>query len=182
MTKAIESGMPKLRIEETAARRQARVDRGEDVIVGVNKFQLAEEPEIDIREIDNTRRARGAGRAPEAASARARDAAQGRSATLDALTHARRERQGQPARARASRRRARAPRWARSPTRWRRSGAATAPRSARSPASTAGSSTTTTSGRRCSGEVDALRRASTAAARACWSPRSARTATTAAPR
>src|SRR5262249_41496745 len=54
MTKAIEAGMPKLRIEETAARRQARVDRGEDVIVGVNKFTLAEEPEIDTREIDNT--------------------------------------------------------------------------------------------------------------------------------
>src|SRR5216684_1872371 len=54
MTKAIEAGMPKLRIEETAARRQARVDRGEDVIVGVNKFQAAEEPPIDIREIDNT--------------------------------------------------------------------------------------------------------------------------------
>jgi len=54
MTKAIESGMPKLRIEETAARRQARVDRGEDVIVGVNKFKLPEEPEIDLREIDNT--------------------------------------------------------------------------------------------------------------------------------
>ena len=54
MTKAIESGMPKLRIEETSARRQARIDRGEDVIVGVNKFQLEDEPEIDIREIDNT--------------------------------------------------------------------------------------------------------------------------------
>jgi methylmalonyl-CoA mutase len=54
MTKAIESGMPKLRIEETAARRQARIDRGDDVIVGVNKFQLTEEPEIDVREIDNT--------------------------------------------------------------------------------------------------------------------------------
>ncbi len=54
MTKAIEAGMPKLRIEETAARRQARVDRGEDVIVGVNKFRLDEEPEIDTREIDNT--------------------------------------------------------------------------------------------------------------------------------
>jgi len=53
MTKAIESGMPKLRIEETSARRQARVDRGEDVIVGVNKFKLSEEPEIDVREIDN---------------------------------------------------------------------------------------------------------------------------------
>ena len=54
MTRALESGMPKLRIEETAARRQARVDRGEDVIVGVNKFQLAEEPTVQIREIDNT--------------------------------------------------------------------------------------------------------------------------------
>jgi methylmalonyl-CoA mutase len=54
MTKAIEAGMPKLRIEETAARRQARVDRGEDVIVGVNKFQAPEEPVLDIREIDNT--------------------------------------------------------------------------------------------------------------------------------
>jgi methylmalonyl-CoA mutase len=54
MTKAIEAGWPKLRIEETAARRQARVDRGEDVVVGVNKFRLAEEPEIDTREIDNT--------------------------------------------------------------------------------------------------------------------------------
>ena len=53
MTKAIEAGMPKLRIEETAARRQARIDRGEDVIVGVNKFKLPEEPEIDTREIDN---------------------------------------------------------------------------------------------------------------------------------
>ena len=39
MTKAVESGMPKLRIEEAAARRQARVDRGEDVIVGVNKYR-----------------------------------------------------------------------------------------------------------------------------------------------
>src|SRR5512140_1261925 len=54
MTKAIEAGMPKLRIEETAARRQARIDRGDDIIVGVNKFQLAEEPEIDVREIDNS--------------------------------------------------------------------------------------------------------------------------------
>jgi methylmalonyl-CoA mutase len=54
MTRAIEMGVPKMRIEETAARRQARVDRGDDVIVGVNQFQLDEEPEIDTREIDNT--------------------------------------------------------------------------------------------------------------------------------
>jgi len=54
MTKAIQNGMPKLRIEECATRRQARVDRGDDVIVGVNKYKLAEEPEIDVRDIDNT--------------------------------------------------------------------------------------------------------------------------------
>src|SRR5205814_7622191 len=53
MTKAVASGMPKLRIEESAARRQARVDRGEDVIVGVNKYRLAEEESIDIRDVDN---------------------------------------------------------------------------------------------------------------------------------
>jgi len=75
MTKAVESGMPKLRIEEAAARRQARIDRGDEVIVGVNKYRLAEEtqrsagrtagsaqrsrpeqqePPVDIREVDNT--------------------------------------------------------------------------------------------------------------------------------
>ncbi len=54
MTRAVESGMPKMRIEEASALRQARVDRGEDVIVGVNKYQPAEEPSIDILDIDNT--------------------------------------------------------------------------------------------------------------------------------
>ena len=53
MTKAVAEGMPKLRIEESAARRQARVDRGEDVIVGVNKYKLADEAEIDLLEVDN---------------------------------------------------------------------------------------------------------------------------------
>ncbi len=54
MTRAIEQGMPKLRIEECAARRQARIDRGDDVIVGVNKYRPDEEPEIDVLDIDNT--------------------------------------------------------------------------------------------------------------------------------
>src|SRR5262252_3927409 len=54
MTKAVEAGIPKMRIEEAAARRQARVDRGEDVIVGVNRFQLKQEDAIDVRAIDNT--------------------------------------------------------------------------------------------------------------------------------
>jgi methylmalonyl-CoA mutase len=54
MTKAIVAGMPKLRIEEAATRRQARVDSGEDVIVGVNKYRPPEEADLDIRDIDNT--------------------------------------------------------------------------------------------------------------------------------
>ncbi|MEI8001727.1 MAG: methylmalonyl-CoA mutase [Actinomycetes bacterium] len=53
MTKAVESGMPKLRIEEAAARKQARIDRGEETIVGVNKYRLSDQPQVDIREIDN---------------------------------------------------------------------------------------------------------------------------------
>ncbi len=54
MTKAVISGMPKLRIEEAAAIRQARIDRGEEVIVGVNKYQPEQDPEIDVLDIDNT--------------------------------------------------------------------------------------------------------------------------------
>jgi methylmalonyl-CoA mutase len=54
MTRAVEAGMPKLRIEEAAARRQARIDRGEEVIVGVNKYKLKEEEPVDILEVDNT--------------------------------------------------------------------------------------------------------------------------------
>ncbi len=54
MTKAVESGMPKMRIEEASVLRQARIDRGEEIIVGVNKYQLAEQPQVDILDIDNT--------------------------------------------------------------------------------------------------------------------------------
>ena len=53
MTKAVATGMPKLRIEESAARRQAMIDRGEEVIVGVNKYRLAQQDPIDILDIDN---------------------------------------------------------------------------------------------------------------------------------
>jgi methylmalonyl-CoA mutase len=53
MAKAIETGLPKLRIEEAAARKQSRIDRGEDVIVGVNKYTLDQEDQVDILEIDN---------------------------------------------------------------------------------------------------------------------------------
>ena len=54
MTRAVSAGMPKLRIEEAAARRQARIDRGQDVIVGVNRFVSDDTREVDILEIDNT--------------------------------------------------------------------------------------------------------------------------------
>jgi len=54
MTKAIESGMPKLKIEESAARKQARIDIGSEVIVGVNKYKLAKENPIETLDIDNT--------------------------------------------------------------------------------------------------------------------------------
>lgn len=53
MAKAIETGLPKLKIEEAAAAKQARIDRGEDVIVGVNKYKPQKEDEIEVLEIDN---------------------------------------------------------------------------------------------------------------------------------
>lgn len=53
MTKAIEKGIPKMRIEEAAAKKQARIDSGQDTIVGVNKYQLKEEDPLQILEVDN---------------------------------------------------------------------------------------------------------------------------------
>ena len=53
MTKAVATGMPKLRIEESAARRQAMIDKGDEVIVGVNKYKLAKQDPIEILDIDN---------------------------------------------------------------------------------------------------------------------------------
>ena len=53
MTKAIEKGIPKMRIEEAAAKKQAKIDSGQDIIVGVNKFQLKEEDPLQILNVDN---------------------------------------------------------------------------------------------------------------------------------
>lgn len=53
MTKAAATGMPKRRIEEAATRRQAAGDRGEEIIVGVNKYRLGNEEQVDILDIDN---------------------------------------------------------------------------------------------------------------------------------
>jgi len=55
MIKAIEAGIPKQKIEESAARKQARIDRGEEVIVGVNKYQLKQEDPINILDVDNAK-------------------------------------------------------------------------------------------------------------------------------
>ncbi|KAI8622766.1 methylmalonyl-CoA mutase-domain-containing protein [Chytriomyces sp. MP71] len=54
MAKAVDSGMPKLKIEESAAKRQARIDSGKEIIVGVNKYRLKDEDKIDVLAIDNT--------------------------------------------------------------------------------------------------------------------------------
>jgi methylmalonyl-CoA mutase len=54
MTKAVSAGMPKQRIEEAAARKQARIDRAEETVVGVNKYKLEQEDDLDILDVDNT--------------------------------------------------------------------------------------------------------------------------------
>jgi methylmalonyl-CoA mutase len=86
MTKAVESGMPKLRIEEAAARRQARVDRGEDIIVGVNKYHSAQQADVEVLDIDNSK-VREQQIARLAKIKASRDGAQV-AAALDALTQA----------------------------------------------------------------------------------------------
>ncbi|WP_321394700.1 methylmalonyl-CoA mutase [Emcibacter sp.] len=53
MTKAVEAGLPKMKIEEAAARKQARIDKGEEVVVGVNKYRLQKEDPIEILDVDN---------------------------------------------------------------------------------------------------------------------------------
>jgi methylmalonyl-CoA mutase len=83
MAKAIETGMPKLRIEESAARKQARIDQGLDVIVGVNKYQIEEEPLEDVREVSETVREEQIQRLKEIKAARD-DAAVEK--TLEAIT------------------------------------------------------------------------------------------------
>ncbi len=86
MTKAIESGMPKLRIEESAAKKQASIDSGRDVIVGVNKYQLAEEDQIEVLDVDNAAVREGQiARINKIRAERDNDACQ---AALDAITAA----------------------------------------------------------------------------------------------
>jgi methylmalonyl-CoA mutase len=130
MTKAVATGMPKRRIEEAAAAKQARIDKGEDVIVGVNKYKLASEEHLDTLEVDN-HAVREAQIARLQKMRATRDEARCRAA-LAALT------EGAPTTTCSnsrSRRRAIAPRWARFRTRWKPPSAATAPCRPPSPAS-----------------------------------------------
>jgi methylmalonyl-CoA mutase len=76
MAKAIETGMPKMRVEESAARKQARIDQGLDVIVGVNKYQIEDEPLKDILAVPETIREEQVARLKEIKAARDDDAVQ----------------------------------------------------------------------------------------------------------
>jgi methylmalonyl-CoA mutase len=86
MTKAVASGMPKLRIEEAAARRQAKLDRGEEIVVGVNKYRVIEEQAVEILDVDNAKvREQQVRRLAEIKAKRDPNAV---AAALDALTKA----------------------------------------------------------------------------------------------
>jgi methylmalonyl-CoA mutase len=92
MAKAIETGIPKMRIEEAAARKQARIDSGRDTIVGVNKYRLAKEDPIDTLEVDNT--AVREAQLKRLAILRANRNNEEVQASLDALTHAAKTNEG----------------------------------------------------------------------------------------
>jgi len=85
MARAIEAGMPKLRIEESAARRQARIDQGKDVIVGVNKYKIDEDVDLDILEVPASVRDEQIARLKELRASRDNKAVQ---KSIEALTRA----------------------------------------------------------------------------------------------
>ncbi len=85
MAKAIESGMPKMRVEESAARRQARIDQGKDVIVGVNKYQIEEDLDLDVLEVSGAIRDEQVAMIKEIKEKRDNDAVQ---KALEAITNA----------------------------------------------------------------------------------------------
>ncbi len=133
MTKAVATGMPKLRIEETAARRQAMIDRGDEVIVGVNKYRKDREDPIDILDIDNV-----AVRKSQIARLERIRATRDQAACEAALAEiTRRAREGGNLLEPRSKPPARAPPWGKSARRWNRNSAATGPRCRRWPASMA---------------------------------------------
>ena len=183
MSKAIEAGIPKLRIEEAAARTQARIDSGAQAVIGVNTYRLADEDPLDVRKVDNDDVYRQQIAKLERLRAE-RDADEVQRA-LDALTRAAGTPDGRVTTCSRSpsTRPGRRRRSVRSPARWSRSGAATRRRSVRSPvcSGTRPAPTATPSSRRFSPRRRRSRRPR-AGAHGSWSPRWARTATTAARR
>jgi methylmalonyl-CoA mutase len=176
MAKAIEAGIPKLRIEEAAARAQARIDSGRQTVVGVNKYKLDEEEEPSSPQGRQHGRARIAGRALQRC-ARTRRAAEVSGAP--ALTQARRKRDGNLLELAVDAARAKATVGEIS-GRWRRSTVATRPTIRAIRASTAARLGESEEG--CAASCATrrrLRRAARAADRASSSPRWARTVTTA---
>ena len=83
MAKAIETGMPKMRIEEAAARRQARIDQGKETVVGVNKYKVADESPLEVREVSEAVREEQVARLKELRASRDNDAAK---KALEAVT------------------------------------------------------------------------------------------------
>ena len=139
MAQAIDDGIPKLRIEEAAARTQARIDSGQQPVIGVNKYQVDEDHEIEVLKVENSRvRAEQIAKLEQLRADRDQAAVD---AALAELTSADRSAAGGPMATTCSRspstRRGRRPPSARSPTRWRRSRDGTRPRSVPSPGSTA---------------------------------------------
>ena len=185
MAKAIDAGLPKLRIEEAAARTQARIDSGRQPLIGVNKYRLDQEDPLDVLKVDNT--AVRAEQADKLRRLRAERDEAAVTAALDALTHAagitgsRSGLDRQPDGTGASTRRGRRRRSGRSPTRWRRSTVGTRRRSARSRASIRRRRERWTRSSRPVRPLPSSSR-SRAAGRASSSPRWARTGTTAARR
>ena len=132
MAKAIEAGIPKMRIEEAAARTQARIDSGTQKVIGVNTYRLPSEDALDVLRVDNAAVLRVAD-SPSCERLRAERDDDAVRRALDALTASGRERarprrlaRRQPARRSPSTPPGPRPRSARSPTRWRRSTAGTA--------------------------------------------------------
>ena len=183
MAKAIEAGIPKLRIEEAAARTQARIDSGRQPVIGVNRYPVDEDEPIEVLKVDNAA-VRGQQLAKLERLRAERDEAATKAA-LQRLTDA--ARSGPTARSTPtcsrwrSTRRGRRPPSARCRPRWRRCSAGTPPRSVPSGACTAPRRARTRRSTRPRRSSSSSRR-SRAAARASSSPRWARTATTAARR
>ena len=179
MARAIETGLPKMRIEEAAARRQARIDSGREVIVGVNKYRRTQDRPIEVLEVDNAA-VRAAQVRRLAAVKASRDGAAVKR-TLAALTHAAAAKERQPPGAGCGGGTRPGHAWARSPTPWRPCSGVTRPSVVPSPACTPPRASRIRSSRRLGRWPSDLPRPR-AGAPASWWPSSDRTATIAAPR